>query len=83
MILTDGIHLVSTVNEEELHKFAQKMGLKRDWYQCHSQNPKRKRPHYDLTTKKALNRAINAGAQLVSGIFLLKNAWWSNVSELA
>lgn len=77
MIITDGVHLTSTENEEELHTFAVKIGLKRPWYQCHSRHPKRTRPHYDLTTPRAVQRAITAGAQKVSGIFLIQNSWWS------
>lgn len=60
MILTDGIHLVSDSSLAELHKFARKMGLKREWFQDH-----KKYPHYDLTTKKALLRAIRLNADYV------------------
>jgi hypothetical protein len=77
MIITDGIHLASTENEEELHAFAAKMGFKREWFQCHSHHPKRTRPHYDLTTPRAVKRAITAGAQKVTGIYLLRNSWWA------
>ena len=76
MIITDGLHLVSTVSEDELHEFAKKIGLRREWYQCHAQHPKRKRPHYDLTTESAVNRAIRVGAKLVSGKYLIENARW-------
>lgn len=43
-------------NLEELHKFAQRIGLKRSWFQ---NNPTL--PHYDLTSNKR-NQAIKAGA---------------------
>lgn len=81
MIITDGLHLVSTVSEDELHAFAKKISLKREWYQCRGRHPKRKRPHYDLTTKLAVNRAIRAGAKLVSGSYLIKNAFWEITFE--
>jgi hypothetical protein len=80
MIITDGIHLVSTEDEEELHSFATKIGLKRGWYhggQSRPRHPKRKRPHYDLTTKRAVKRAVQSGAKMVTGRHLLENAWWS------
>ena len=40
---------------EELHAFAQRLGLKRVWFQAHS------RPHYDLTTSKK-RQALSKGA---------------------
>ena len=41
----------------ELHTFAKKIGLKREWYQHKSA------PHYDLTVRK-FNKAIKLGAKL-------------------
>jgi Protein of unknown function (DUF4031) len=47
-------------NIEELHLFAEKLGLKRDWFQN-----KKNIPHYDLVpTKRDL--AIQFGAQQIS-----------------
>lgn len=71
MILVDGIqtydtrlryknwcHMVSDVSEDELHEFAQRLGLKREWAQL---RPKASTAHYDLIpTKRAL--AIKWGA---------------------
>ena len=48
MVYTDGVHLVADT-EEELHKFAQKIGLKRSWYQDKSHYP-----HYDLKVMDAV-----------------------------
>lgn len=59
MIFTDGIHLISDQSIDELHCFAQGMGLKRHWFQNKRGRP---RPHYDLTTENAVNRAIRKGA---------------------
>ncbi len=56
MILTDGLHLVSDTSLEELHSFAQSIGLKREWYQDH------RHPHYDIMATWRLNRALAAGA---------------------
>jgi len=72
MVITDGVHLVSTESEAELHEFAQRLGFKREWYQGHPQNP-----HYDLTTTASVVRAIKAGAQKVRPLELLRRAWWS------
>ncbi len=58
-VYTDGVHLVADTLDE-LHKFAQAMGLKREWFQNH-----RRHPHYDLTTKRAVSRVILKGAVCV------------------
>jgi len=60
MILIDKKgHMVSTVNFEELHNFAAKIGLCRDWFQD------TRIPHYDLTTERMKIRALKEGARLV------------------
>lgn len=65
MILTDGIHLVAT-RGEDIHAFAARAGLARRWYQTS------RRPHYDLTTKGALARAVRLGAKKVTTKALLR-----------
>jgi len=45
---------------EELHRFAEFIGLKRSWFQNH------RIPHYDITTSKR-KEAINHGAILILG----------------
>lgn len=48
-------HMITDGNLEELHKFAQSIGLKREWFQRNAV------PHYDLTpSKRAL--AVRKGA---------------------
>lgn len=69
MIITDGVHLVSTESEDELHEFAEKLGLKREWYQKHNRHP-----HYDLTTKRAAARALALGAKKVGTLYLIQHA---------
>lgn len=59
--------MVSDTSLEELHEFAKKIGLKREWFQ---DNPKH--PHYDLTTNRAKFRAIGNGAVLVPSRDLVK-----------
>lgn len=71
MIITDGVHLVSTESEEELHQFAHRMGLKHSWYQDNGRHP-----HYDLTTPAAKLRAIGFGAKPVTRRELFNKAWW-------
>lgn len=45
MIYTDRMgHLISDTNIDELHQFAEQIGLRREWFQ-----DKPGRPHYDLT----------------------------------
>ena len=62
MILTDGVHLVSDESEDELHRFARKVGLTRRRF-----HGKRKgHPHYDLTGEWTRAKALGAGAQVVS-----------------
>jgi len=48
-------HLVADT-EEELHNFAKKLGLKREWFQKHP-----KLDHYDLTKNKRI-KAVKMGA---------------------
>ncbi len=56
-VYTDGTHLIAS-STDELHAFAKKIGLKREWFQDH------RIPHYDLMRGKKL-KAIQAGAKLV------------------
>lgn len=67
MIYTDGVHLISDTSTDELHEFAQKIGLRREWYQDHSRHP-----HYDLLSKKVKARALRAGAKLIDRKTLVK-----------
>jgi hypothetical protein len=55
MVYTDGVHLIAD-SVDELHAFAQRIGLKRVWFQDH------RHKHYDLTTGRMLNKALAAGA---------------------
>ncbi len=56
MVLTDGVHLIGS-DEKELHAFAQKIGLKHEWFQGDHRIP-----HYDILSKEILHRAIANGA---------------------
>jgi hypothetical protein len=67
MIYTDGVHLVSDSNLEELHVFAKGIGLRREWFQVHPRHP-----HYDLTTARMSAKAIRAGAEKVTSVELLR-----------
>jgi len=53
MIYTDNVHLVGD-NLQELHIFAQSVGLKRQWFQEHSHHP-----HYDITTSRMLRKILS------------------------
>jgi len=52
-------HLVSDTSIEELHRFAEGLGLRREWFQ------EKSIPHYDLTGE-VYDLALKRGAQLVS-----------------
>lgn len=60
MIWFDGTHLVGS-DLNELHLFAQRIGLKRSWFQAHSQHP-----HYDITSERLRKLARDRGAIVVS-----------------
>jgi hypothetical protein len=65
MVFTDNTHLVATTLDE-LHEFAQKIGLKRSWFQA-----KKDHPHYDLMGSKK-DLAIKKGAELIHPFELVK-----------
>lgn len=54
-------HLTTDGTLDELHAFAAKIGLKREWFQPHQRHP-----HYDLTASKR-EKALAAGAVFVPG----------------
>lgn len=58
-------HLTCDGNLEELHAFADSLGLRRSWFQRGSI------PHYDLTPNKRA-AAVRAGAQQVSTVEAIK-----------
>jgi len=58
-ILTDGVHLVCR-DRTKLHGFARHIGLRREWFQDG------RHPHYDLTTVRKRQQAIEAGAKMAT-----------------
>ena len=61
-------HLVSTTGETELHAFAARLGLRRDWAQL---RPNASAAHYDITPpKRAI--ALRLGACEVVGRILVR-----------
>ncbi|MFN0087551.1 MAG: DUF4031 domain-containing protein [Blastocatellia bacterium] len=60
-------HLVSDHSVEELHDFAARLGLRREWFQAKSI------PHYDLTGG-AYDLALELGAVLVSSRDIVRRA---------
>jgi hypothetical protein len=74
MLYTDGIHLITDeVSMNELHEFAESIGVKRCWFH----NPRGKnKPHYDLTKPELIEKAIENGVKLVSSkeiVLILKD----------
>lgn len=86
MLIYDFIgHLVSTKSAEELHIFAERLGLKREWYQTPSVSKNTGKvaqmgpeysAHYDLTTAHMRSKARRMGAVEVDPLSLVKRAWW-------
>lgn len=60
MILVDHVHMISTINRDELHAFAAEMGLNRCWFRVGSF------PHYDLTTQAKIDKALEIGARRIT-----------------
>lgn len=59
--------IASTI--EELHEFADKIGLKK----CYYRNPRKKRhPHYDIMSERVRQRVFENGAQLVTDRTIVK-----------
>lgn len=54
-------HMMTDGEIEELHEFAQAIGLKKCWFQSHPAHP-----HYDIS-QRYRNKAIQNGAISVSG----------------
>jgi len=76
MIIVDFIgHMTSTENEEELHKFARRLGYAKCSYL--NEGPLLKRPHYYLATSQEIEKALELGAEQVSpNALCLREAWW-------
>lgn len=68
-------HMVSDSNETELHQFAERLGLRREWYQegrrFTGQLPL---SHYDLTARRRA-KAIALGAVAVGAKELVRRHW--------
>lgn len=60
-------HLVSDTSLEELHRFAESLGLRREWFQ------EKSIPHYDLTGG-VYDLALERGAKLVSSREIVRRA---------
>jgi len=69
MVYTDKVHLVAD-SLEELHNFAISIGLKRHFFE----GVKKGHPHYDLTNKIILDKALSAGASIVSSKEIVKTS---------
>src|SRR5262245_19727727 len=67
-------HLVSDTSIEELHEFAESLGLRREWCQLKSI------PHYDLTGEE-YDLALARGATLVSSREIVRRAFRLNPAK--
>ena len=69
MIFIDKLgHMITDGPIDELHIFANKLGLRREWFQFEGTW----KQHYDLTTENAKRRAVAAGAKLIDPRVLVK-----------
>jgi len=64
MIMVDSrkapAHMTTDADLTELHRFALSIGLKKRWFQ------NKRIPHYDLTTTRKIDTALQNGAELVT-----------------
>lgn len=75
-ILVDWMgHMVSTESADELHRFADKLGLRRRWFQTRGREDER-HDHYDLTTSNMVSKALHEGAEKVNPKDVIRRAWW-------
>lgn len=61
--LGNSCHMTTDGDLEELHLFAKKIGMKREWFQP---SPPASVPHYDLTAKRR-EAAVAQGAEELTG----------------
>lgn len=73
MIYTDGVHLIATCGTDELHLFAEKVGLKRECFQDHPRYP-----HYYILNTQIRKKASREGAKLVARKQLMRVAREAN-----
>jgi hypothetical protein len=66
MIYTDGIHLVTDSEIEELHRFAKRLGFKRERFQD------TRFPHYDILSDGKFKLAVDLGAKFVTSREIIK-----------
>lgn len=63
---SDGVHLMTDGPLEELHEFAERIGMKRSWFQD------LRHKHYDLMSDKTRKAAIKHGATFVDSKTLIR-----------
>jgi len=71
MIYTDGTHLATDGDLQDLHDFAASINLKRHYYHGKMKG----HPHYDLTNRDFLLRAIAKGAIYVTSKELVRKCY--------
>lgn len=70
-------HLATDGNADELHEFAQSIGLRREWFQDDVRHP-----HYDVCSPRIRRLAIQRGAVLVSFRELFRKCFGDNRNEI-
>jgi len=83
MILVDPMgHMVSTKSADELHTFAEKLGIKRESCQMLGISKKDNRivdigTHYSITKRRIIHRAVKMGAFLEEPREIMRRAWYA------
>jgi len=61
MLYSDGVHLVSDEGIQDLHDFAQRLGIKRCWFHA----SKRGLDHYDIPKRLRKDFLFNCGGYVL------------------
>ena len=88
MILIDPVgHMVSTESAQELHTFAERIGVRKENYTILGISKKEEREvtdvgaHYSLDKRVMLYKALRMGAIMKEPKELLNEAWWAKKDD--
>lgn len=79
MIYTDGVHIISDAGVQELHWFAERVGIGRWWFENRRD---KNHPHYDRPRHVPTNKLVIKGARYATTrhiVEILKNTQHANM----